>query len=261
MIAQDFDIYEGDGLDRFARTGAISLNHIQMAGAQGVILGHSETGDSPEIVNQKLRMLAMHHAFGKVIVLVGETWEEFASSSKPELAELLKDRCKTILKGIPKPFLSDLMIGYEPKWGSRRSGRKNTPPPEPGMISACIKEMKLCLREKHGSTISFIYGGRSTPRRAKEIMKDENIDGLLLGSACSTVRKALDIANSMRGSGADRKKLLVCNFKAYDLQEPYEKYIAELSKLPEDFSILLAPPYTDLRTVRTMLEEKDILLG
>jgi triosephosphate isomerase len=264
VIAQDFDIYEGDGLDGFARTGAISLDHIQKAGAQGVILGHSETRDSPEVINLKLHMLARHRAFdktpfGKIIVLVGETWEEFESSSKPELAELLKGRCKTILAGIPKPFLSNLILGYEPKWGSRRSGRKNTPPPEPAVISACIKEMRRFIREKYGKTPYFIYGGRSTPGRAKEIMKDENIDGLLLGSACSTIRKTLEIANAMQ-EDANRKKLLVCNFKAYDLADPYEKYIAELCKLPEDFSILLAPPYTDIRAVRAMIEEKNVLL-
>ena len=55
VVAQNFDIFEGDGLDRFARTGETSASQIIRAGAQGVILGHSEVGDSPEAINKKLK--------------------------------------------------------------------------------------------------------------------------------------------------------------------------------------------------------------
>lgn len=54
VIAQNFDIYSDDGLDQSARTGDISLRHLNNAGAQGVILSHSEVDDVPVVVNKKL---------------------------------------------------------------------------------------------------------------------------------------------------------------------------------------------------------------
>ncbi len=106
----------------------------------------------------------------------------------------------------------------------------------------------------------FIYGGRSTPERTRQILADKNIDGLLLGSACNSVKKTLDIAHTMIDVCGARSKVLVCNFKAYDLPDSYEDYADELSKLPDEFIILLSPPYTDIQIVRKILEEKKLLL-
>ena len=97
IIAQNFDIYQGDGLDKFARTGKISSLQIHKAGAQGVILGHSEVGDSPAMINEKLltilkyqRELKNKNFLKKIIVLIGENWEEFEKNETPE-ANLVND--------------------------------------------------------------------------------------------------------------------------------------------------------------------------
>ena len=207
VIAQNFEIFEGDGLDQFARTGEISLNQIHMAGAQGVILGHSEVGDGPEIINKKLLSILKKQQesgnssfLNNPVVLVGESWSEFENTEPQKIAQLMKDKCSIIFRGLPKNFLSRAIIGYEPKWGSRGSGRDDMPPPQPQLISLCIKGVRAFFKEKYGNGIKtyFIYGGRSTPERTRKILLDKNADGLVLGSACNTVEKTLAIAKTMQ---------------------------------------------------------------
>lgn len=257
VIAQNFDIYEGDGLDRFARTGEISLKHIVRAGAEGTIIGHSETADEPKVINRKLLSVAKSSGISRVVVLVGESWKEFESNSPDDVADLMKRKCDIIFRGVPKEFVSKLIVGYEPKWGSRGSGRDDVAPPQPELISSCIKNMRRFFMDKYGddSLLYFIYGGRSTPERTRKVLADKNIDGLILGSACNTVRKTMDIANTMKDVCSGRTKVLICNFKAYELPNQYDEYVSELGALPEDFLVFLAPAYTDIRAVRDIVDE------
>jgi triosephosphate isomerase len=263
LIAQNFEIFEGDGQDKFARTGEISANHILKAGAQGVILGHSEVGDTPEIIHKKLKyILEEKICLKKLVILIGESWDEFDNNSPKEIASLMRQKCKIVFEGIPIDFLKDLIVGYEPKWGSRGSGRDDMPPPHLELISACISEIRNFFEQKYNNDVKvyFIYGGRSTPERTKQILADKNIDGLILGSACNSLKKTMDIANTMNNVCGGREKVLVCNFKAYELPDSYEKYADELSKLSQEYIILLSPPYTDIRNLRKILEEKGLLL-
>ncbi|MBS3052276.1 MAG: triose-phosphate isomerase [Candidatus Aenigmarchaeota archaeon] len=259
VVAQNFEIYEGDKLDLFARTGKININHLYNVGAQGVILGHSETGDTPEIVNKKiLTILDFQNKTGmtvnKLIILVGETLEEYKNSSLEEIAKLVVKKCGIIFKKIPEGFLSNVIIGYEPKWGSSGSGNNDVPPPESELVSICINKIKNFINKKYGSSkkVFFIYGGRVTPERIN-ILNDSNLNGFILGSASSSVERLLEIAKPMVETQPNKTKILVCNFKAYKLANPYEKYISVLRKLPTSFNIYLAPPYTDIREISDLI--------
>jgi len=128
-------------------------------------------------------------------------------------------------------------------------------PPQPEFISSCIRNMRQFFRDKYwdASGMYFIYGGRSTPERTRKILADKNIDGLILGSACNTVKKIMDIANTMKDVCSGRTKVLICNFKAYELPDTYERYVSELGGLPQDFLVFLAPAYTDIRTLVLLL--------
>ncbi len=132
LIAQNFEIFDGDGLDKFARTGEISASQILKAGAQGVILGHSEVGDSPETINKKLKSIMEGNIrLAKLVVSVGESWDEFEDNKPSEVALLIKQKCEIIFNSIPADFVKEVIVGYEPKWGSRGSGRDEMPPPQP----------------------------------------------------------------------------------------------------------------------------------
>lgn len=265
LSAQNFDIYEGNELDLFARTGATSSEQLFRAGAEGVIIGHSETGDGPEIVRQKLlTVFKKQPAHGpnflsKSTVLFGESWEEFDGKTPEEVAETIKLRTGFILKDFPPAFVKNLVLGYEPKWGSRGSGRDDMPPPQPEFISACAKEIKAQLKadfDQKTSEIPIIYGGRSTPERTEQILSDDNVEGLILGSACNTIGKTLAIAKVIQKMRRNKRKILHANFKAYNLAESYEDYLKALRKLDDGFKIYVSPPHTDIYQLKTLLGSK-----
>lgn len=263
LSAQNFDIYEGDGLDPFARTGDISADMLYNSGAEGVILGHSEVVDSSEIVKKKLLTIVNYQKeygekfLSKSTLLVGESWNEFENNSPSKIADLISQKLLSILKDLPINFIKNLVVGYEPKWGSKGSGRDDMPPPIPQLISACANKIKEKLEISYGKEISsqipIIYGGRSSPERTEQILSDKNIAGLILGSACNTVSKTLDIAKIIQKMRPDKRKILHANFKAYKLTDSYKSYIDALRKLSNEFIIYLSPPYTDIRGVRSLL--------
>lgn len=265
LSAQDFSIYKGDGLDPQARTGAISCEHLFRAGAEGVIVGHSEVGDTVQVVRQKLLTLVDKAGgdldfLSKSTVLVGESWEEFESKSTAEVAEIIAKQINTVLQDLPKEFVRNLVIGYEPKWGSRGSGRDDMPPPAPELIGQCAKkiheQLKLDFGEDTAKSVPIIYGGRSTPERTEQILVDPYVEGLILGSACNTVEKTISIASAMQKVMGSKRKVLHANFKAYNLSDSYEDYIKALQELDDTFIVYLSPSHTDLFQLSKLLKEE-----
>lgn len=263
LTAQNIDIYEGDGLDPFARTGATSAEEIYKAGATGVILGHSEVGDTPEVTKKKFASIVKKSEgydddfLTQVTLLVGESWDEFEGNSPAVIGKLVSEHLAHILEGVPDTYINRLVVGYEPKWGSRGSGRDDMPPPAPELIHAVAKTMKEKLVTMFGNDVGtavpIIYGGRSTPERTEQILADENVEGLILGSACNTVKKTMDIAAVMEKIRPGKRKVLHANFKAFDLSDSYEDYVKALSALDSSFVIYISPAHTDLREVRKLI--------
>jgi triosephosphate isomerase len=262
VTGQNIDIYKGDGQDAYARTGATSAEQLHRAGAVGVILGHSEVGDAPDVLRKKLFSIVEEAAgregfLNNVTLLVGESWDEFEQRVPEEVASAVAGHLVGIIDGLPPAFLEKLVVGYEPKWGSRGSGRDDMPPPAPALISLVAARLKGVLSERFGAQaahIPIIYGGRSTPERTKEILMDENVEGLILGSACNTVEKTMAIAKSMNEARPGKRKVLHANFKAYDIKDGYDDYVRALSTLDDTFIVYLSPSHTDIRSVNEALK-------
>ncbi|MCF2144471.1 MAG: triose-phosphate isomerase [Candidatus Heimdallarchaeota archaeon] len=263
VLAQDFDIY-GEN-NRYARTGQISLYHLYKCKINGVLIGHSETNNTIKQVKEKIKeIIKFHHKFGKNhlnqnAILFGETWEEYSNNSIDDIIDLNKRNLSEICKNIDSDFIKDTIFIYEPKWGSKGSGKEDFPPPEPKIISMVISASKKTIIKEFNLTnndLAFLYGGRSTPSRTAQILKDPNIHGLILGSACNTIEKTVANVNSMLQNSMRDSLLVICNFKAYELQESYEDYIKELSKFGDNLTVYFAPPYTDLCYVAKLVSTK-----
>lgn len=261
LTAQNIDIYKDDNLDQLARTGSTSAEQIYRAGASGVILGHSEVGDIPEIVKKKLSTITTNTSnpdyLEKITLLVGETWDEFQNNSPEVISDIVSGHLKYILDGIPLNYLENITIGYEPKWGSRGSGYDDVPPPSFELITTVCKKLRSTLvflfNENIASVIPIIYGGRSTPERTEEILSDENIEGLILGSACNSVKKIMDIARVMSEIRPAKRKILHANFKAFNLSDSYEEYLLALNTLDDSFVVYLSPCQTDIREIKRLI--------
>ncbi len=264
LIAQNTDIYTGDGKNQFARTGELGFYHLKKAGATGVILGHSEVNDSPETVNKKWKS-AIEYGLLDNIVLIGEDWEDLEKgwdNSTEEEINSMKDKLKVkleiMLQGIIGEVVEKTVFGYEPSWGTIGSGKSDVLPPQPLQIENMCSFIREMINDKYDKDVRVIYGGSSSPERTEEIMPSSNVDGLILGSAGKAVdwigKIGMGIQKAMKNKGGKRKGVLALNWKAYELQEPYEEFLEVIDTLDGDaIEVYLSPVATELKEVKELL--------
>jgi triosephosphate isomerase len=159
-----------------AHTGDISAAMLADAGAQYVIVGHSERrtnhGETDDLVRQKA---AAALSSGLVpIICVGETEAERDAGRAVEVVT------SQLTGSVPESF-SSVVVAYEPVWAI---GTGRTP------SSTDIAEMHNAIREhlvgRHGDSgaaVRILYGGSMKPNNARDILRIENVNGGLVGGA------------------------------------------------------------------------------
>ncbi len=157
-----------------AYTGDLSAAMFVDLGCKYVILGHSERrhghGESSELIAKKVE--AAQVAGLTTIVCVGETAEELQAGSTDEIIE------KQLRESLPKNVrIANLIIAYEPVWAIG-TGQ----PPAAKDVVDIHKMIRKALGEI-GETVRVLYGGSVTPANAKSFLKEDEIDGVLVGSA------------------------------------------------------------------------------
>lgn len=162
-----------------AYTGEMSAEMLASAGADYVILGHSErraAGETSEDVSARvMRAIAAELI---PIICVGESLEEReAGKAEAVVAEQLQ-------ASIPKR-LTDYVVAYEPIWAI---GTGMTATPED------IKEMHAFIRGAIGKKVRILYGGSVKPANAKEILGTPNVNGALIGGASLEMESLAKIA-------------------------------------------------------------------
>lgn len=167
--------------EKGAYTGEISVPLLKDVGCRYVIVGHSERrhifGENDEMVNRKVRAAIVHGLIP--ILCVGEMLEEREAGKTFEVVST------QIEKGLKDVSLQDgfsLVIAYEPVWAIG-TGRNATPEQ--------AQEVHVFIREKLSSiygkdvanSLRILYGGSVKPSNVDELMKEKDIDGLLVGGA------------------------------------------------------------------------------
>ncbi len=152
-----------------AFTGDISISQLKSAGCRYVLCGHSErrryhAETDAQVMEQAIAAL---EAGIHPIVCVGETEEERKSGKE-------KTTVKRQLKGLP----STITIAYEPVWAIG-TGKTATPKDAQDM-HAFIRS--LLPKDQQEST-RILYGGSMNAANAEELLKQEDIDGGLIGGA------------------------------------------------------------------------------
>jgi triosephosphate isomerase len=256
LSAPNFNVYDSDGFDLVARTGSVSIELLNKAEAQGVILGHSEVGDEPITINAKFKtLIARRKLLGNDLlrlstILIGEPWEEYNGLSLEEVAGNILKRTKIILEDIDGDSIRDLCIGYEPKWGTRGSGKEGVEPATYDLVDICNKTIRKFIFDTYGeevaNSINYIFGGMTTPERAENLTRLDNCDGLILGSASNTVKKFLDIAEAMKKGSAEKLKVIHVNMKVFNREDGDEAYIDAFRSLDDTFLAYVSPPLTDI---------------
>ena len=161
-----------------AYTGDVSASMLADAGAQFVIVGHSERrqfhNETDEIVRSKAE--AAIGASLKPIICVGETEEQRDAGQAEHIVS------QQLAAALPEAAsLHEVVVAYEPVWAIG-TGRT----PELGDIEAMHNSIRNCLKERfgeRGETIRILYGGSVKPQNAREILNIENVNGALVGGA------------------------------------------------------------------------------
>jgi triosephosphate isomerase len=191
VAAQDVS-WEREG----AFTGEISAAMLKEAGAEFVIIGHSERrrlfGDTDEIVNRKL--VAAIAAELTAIVCIGETLEE---RERNETNAVLDRQIKAGFDGITGEQVGGLVIAYEPVWAIG-TGR-NATPEQAGDAHAHIRgRLRQWFGGQAADQCHVIYGGSVKPDNIRELIALPDVDGALVGGASLDVRTFTDIITRSR---------------------------------------------------------------
>jgi triosephosphate isomerase (TIM) len=181
-----------------AFTGEISAAMLKEAGAEYVIIGHSERRrlfhETDETVNRKLTSALAAHL--TPIVCIGETLEE---RERNETLAVLDRQIKAGLDGLTGDQVAGLVLAYEPVWAIG-TGR-NATPAQAGEAHAHIRSR---LRQWFGGAAAdqghVIYGGSVKPDNIHELILLPDVDGALVGGASLDVRAFGDIVARSRQS-------------------------------------------------------------
>ena len=162
-----------------AHTGDISATMLADAGAQYVIVGHSERrsdhGETSDTVRGKAE--AAIGAGLKPIICVGETEaQRDAGEAEAVVAE-------QIAASIPEAAEQhEVIVAYEPVWAIG-TGRTPTLEEIGHMHDAIRARLVDRFGLAKGESIRILYGGSVKPQNAREILAVNNVNGGLVGGA------------------------------------------------------------------------------
>ena len=174
-----------------AFTGEISAAMLKDIGCSYVLCGHSERrhviGEPDELINKKVSAAISGGLLP--ILCVGELIEERKAN---KTTEVVTRQIKKGLAGLVEAKASAVTIAYEPVWAI---GTGLTATPEQAQeVHALIRKLLAEMYDsKLAENIHILYGGSAKPDNAGELMKQKDIDGLLVGGASLKADDFLEI--------------------------------------------------------------------
>lgn len=167
--------------DKGAFTGEISAAMLIEAGAEFVVIGHSERrqmfNETDETVNK--RTIQAIKCGLKPIVCVGETLVEREGNITEKL---ILTQVEGAFKNVSGDDFKNVVIAYEPVWAI---GTGKTATAE--QAEETVKFIRETIEKMYGKNISdkvrIQYGGSMNPTNVAELMAKPNIDGGLIGGA------------------------------------------------------------------------------
>ena len=174
-----------------AYTGEVSGDMVRAAGADYVLIGHSERrqyfGDTDELVCRKTR--AAIDAGLIPVVCIGETENE---RDDEKTFFVLDKQVSDGLKGFGLDELRTLVLAYEPVWAI---GTGKTASVE--QVDEVHRFLRNLLKDKFSGALAeetrILYGGSVKPGNVKDLMGIADVDGALVGGASLDADSFIDI--------------------------------------------------------------------
>jgi triosephosphate isomerase (TIM) len=189
-------VYGGQDLspvDSGAYTGDISGQFLGKLGCKYVLVGHSERrtihNESDELANAKVKA-AFRHGLTPILC-VGEGLEIRQAGTHVEhtLGQLRAD-----VEGLTAEQAAALVVAYEPVWAIG-TGEVAGPEDAQEMCAALRAELSTLFGPDVAAKTRLLYGGSVKANNAASILKERDVDGLLVGGASLD---AAEFANIVR---------------------------------------------------------------
>ena len=179
-----------------AFTGEVSSAMVKEAGAEYVIVGHSERrrlfGETDAIVNRKA--IAAIGVGLTPIVCVGETLEE---RERDQTLAVLDRQIKEGLDRLSAEQIAGLIVAYEPVWAIG-TGRTATAAQAGEVHTHLRKRLRQWFGADAADHCHVIYGGSVKPDNIRELIAEADVDGALVGGASLDVRSFGEIVTKSR---------------------------------------------------------------
>jgi len=164
-----------------AFTGEVSALMLKEIGVTYVILGHSERrhifNENDELINKKVKS-ALENGL-KPIFCVGETLDE---RDADKTKQIVSEQVNKGLENVKKEDMGNVVIAYEPVWAIGTG--KTATPEQAEEVHVFIRGiLKSMFDDKIAEEKTILYGGSVKPGNIKDLIAQDNIDGVLVGGA------------------------------------------------------------------------------
>ena len=183
-----------------AYTGDISGSMLNKLGCSYVVVGHSERraihSESDERVNRKIKA-----ALANEITPIFCIGEELAIREAGNHVEHVLNQIRNGLKGFHKPDLKKIVFAYEPVWAIG-TGKTASAEDAQEVCTAIRIELAKIGSIEIAEAARILYGGSVKSSNIVEIMKQADVDGVLVGGASLDAEEFARIARFHRAINA-----------------------------------------------------------
>ena len=183
-----------------AFTGDISGSMLNKLGCSYVLAGHSERraihNENDETVNRKIKAALANEI--SPIFCIGE---ELAIREAGTHVEHVLNQVRNGLKGFHKPDLKKIVFAYEPVWAIG-TGKTASAEDAQEVCAAIRVELAKFGSPEIADAARILYGGSVKSSNIVEIMKQPDVDGVLVGGASLDAEEFARIARFHRAVSA-----------------------------------------------------------
>ena len=167
-----------------AFTGEVAMSQIADTGARYVIIGHSERRQffSETDANVARKAKAALGVNLTPVICIGET---LAERDAGQALARVSSQLDGATRELPDAELLKVVIAYEPVWAIG-TGR-NATPEQAQEVHAAIRAQLASRLQGKAQEIRILYGGSVKPDNVASLMRQQDIDGALVGGASLTV--------------------------------------------------------------------------
>ncbi len=175
-----------------AFTGETSPAMLRDVGCTLVILGHSERrhifGEGDELVNKKV-----HAALAVGLTPIVCLGEQLSEREAGQTHEVIRSQFGGSLAGLSAGEIVRIVIAYEPVWAIG-TGKVATPAQAQEIHADLRRLMKERYNAEVAQSVRILYGGSVKPENAGDLLRQDDIDGALVGGASLKAEQFLAIA-------------------------------------------------------------------